>query len=262
MADETAEPARASLNPVQITDARICGEGLRVPMVPNKWTRPPEIEAALAALPPENAPDYLDRLRTGPVEVLVIKRRGATNSEIQDKISELLGAAVIPRAAASVAVHGDVPAWEWDDVASDVLERFWRRIQAGETFFEIRFNLAMKTLVRESVRRRGEGAQRQHERSVELYGELPEDRENVGATDEFAAIEQREIIRHGLDQLPEEQAHAIVLRYFGGLPVFSKDPTEPTIASTLNCSERKARKLLADGEASLGVHIWEAESDD
>ncbi len=196
---------------------------------------------------------------------MVIVRRQAKDDTLRGAIDEILVDRVLPLIRNAVLRHSQVPPEEYDEAEDEAMAMFWAAIQ-GESFFEIRFNLAMKTLAQGAGRRVGGGKQRERERSAER---IDSTRADSGAApldvaddaDDYGAIENDILIRDGLVTLPDEQAQAIVLHYLMDLPVFSQDAGALTVVSTLGCSERKARKLVANGLATIRLWIGEEESD-
>ena len=234
-----------------------------------KFTIPPEIQAELAALPEPTAPGYLDSLQQASLEVVVIARRLVTGQRLRDQIDSILVSRLTPVIRAAVHRHGQVPRTESDEAEQEAMVLFWEAIQI-ESFFEVRFNKAMKFLAKQVGRKIRGGKQREFERSALRAGtEDPEDPDGRDSpidvpdnVDEYSRSEDRDIIDVGLASLPEEQARAIVLYYRLELQIYSHDPAVRTVASVLGCGERKARKLIADGRAGLRRSIGQEEDDE
>ena len=223
-----------------------------------KYGRPPEIEAALVALPPPTGSGYVDRLRAVPLEVVVIARRGAGDRRLRDQIDGILVDRVSPRIRAAVRRQVSPSYHDIDEVEDEAMVLFWESL-SRESFFEVRFNLAMKRIVQHAAHHLRGGKKCEGERTATRIGPIdPEGSEGRGArldvaddADSYAAGDDRLLIEAGLATLPEEQGRALSLHYLIGLPVHSQDPAVQTVASTLGCGERKARQLIADGLASL-----------
>ena len=239
-------------------------------MVTNeKYTRPPEIEAELVALPTPTASSYLDRLLSVPIEVVVVARRQAADRMLRDQIDSILVERSLPRIRAAVYRHSGVPPEELDEAQGEALLLFWEEIQR-ESFFEVRFNSALKRLAKRAGRNIRGGKQRERERSALHIGseesEEANDRDTVtdipDDSDEYSQWESRYLIEIGLASLPHEQARAINLHYLMGLNVYSIDSAVRTVASELGCGERKARRLVAEGLAALRRSIGQEDGDE
>ena len=234
-----------------------------------KYTLPPEVEAELVALPTPTAASYLDRLLAVPIEVVVVARRQAADRMLRDQIDSILVERSLPRIRAAVYRHSGVPQEELNEAQSEAMLLFWEEIQR-ESFFEVRFNSALKLLAKRAGRNIRGGQQREHERSALRIGsddsEESHNRDTVldipDDSDEYSRWESRHIIEIGLASLPHEQARAINLHYFMGLNVYSIDPGVRTVASELGCGERKARRLVADGLVALRRSIGQEDSDE
>ena len=239
-------------------------------MVTNeKYTLPPEIEAELVALPAPTAPGYLDRLQRVPIEVVVISRRQAADQKLRDQIDSILIARSVPRIRAAVNRYSGVPPEEIDEAQGEAMVLFWEEIQRA-SFFEIRFNRATQYLAKRAGRNIRGGKQRERERFALRIGsnnysesnghdavtDIPDD------SDAYAQFESWHLIEVGLASLPVEQARAISLHYRFGLQIYSNDSEIQTVASELGCGERKARKLIADGKASLRRSIGQEVGDE
>ena len=163
-----------------------------------------------------------------------------------------------PRIRAAVHRHAGLPRDEIEEVEDEAMVLFWEAI-GQESFFEVRFNLAMKRLVQQAARRIRGGKQRARERAAVRIGpldsELSDGRDawaDVAADADISSeVADRMLIETGLATLPREQARALSLQYLIGLPVHSQDPAVRTVSSTLGCGERKARQLITDGKARI-----------
>ena len=212
-----------------------------------RFVRPPEIAAALATLPDEDDPDYLNQLEaTKFFEVLITARRIASTEALQRRINDIVAERVLGAIdGAAVRWWGEVPPGPWDDVKGEARAMFWEAIQE-ESFFEIRFNSAMKNLARQAGQRiRG----RKKFVPVDLLGAMDDD--VPSPHDEYAAAQHRMDLQQAIESLPDDQRRAYELHHEMGCPIFSKDPTVLTVASALGCAERKARQIWADTKAAL-----------
>ena len=234
-----------------------------------KYSLPPGIEAELVALPAPTVPSYLDRLLSVPIEVVVVARRQTADWILRGKIDSILVDRSLPRIRAAVYRHSGVPSEELDEAQGEAMLLFWAEIQ-HESFFEVRFNSALKRLAKRAGRKIRGGKQRERERSGLRIGsdgsEESNDRDTVtdipDDSDEYSQWESENIIEIGLASLPHEQARAINLHYLMGLNVYSIDSAVRTVASELGCGERKARGLVADGLAALRRSIGQEDDDE
>ena len=234
-----------------------------------KFTLPTEIETELAELPEPTAPDYLNRLQYASMEVVVIARRHTADLLLRDHIDSILVERAIGLIGAAVYRHSQVPEQELDEARDEAMVLFWEAIQ-DESFFEIRFNLAMKRIAQQAGRRIFGSEQRQHEwfaRRIDIAGsEDLDDRDGVidiaYSVDLDSLVDDRRLVEIGLAALTDEQGKALILHYHMGYPIFSSDPTVETVATLLGCRERKARKLIADGKAAFRYAIGEENNDD
>ena len=234
-----------------------------------KYSLPPEIEAELVALPAPTASSYLDRLLSVPIEVVVVARRQTADRMLRDKIDSILLDRSLLSIRAAVYRHGGVPSEELDEAQGEMMLLFWEEIQR-ESFFEVRFNSALKRLAKRAGRKIRGGKQRERERSalhIDSDGsEESNDRDTVtdipDDSDEYSQWESEYLIEIGLASLPYEQAKAIILHYLMGLNVYSIDSAVRTVASELGCGERKARRLVADGLAALRRSIGQEDDDE
>lgn len=238
-------------------------------MARQKLTLPPEIQAELDALPAPTAPDYLSGLRVASLEVVVIARRRAVTGRLRDQIDSMLVERSTLLLRAALYRYGGVTWTELEDAEQEAMTLFWEAIQ-GESFFEVRFNLAMMYLAKQAGRKTRGGKQRELERSALSIGsEGSEDSDDRGASievsddvDEYSRLEDKDLIEVGLASLPEEQARAITLHYMMELQIHSHDSEVRTVASVLGCGERKARRLIADGKAALRRAVQEEDGDE
>ena len=215
-------------------------------MVAEIYERPPEIAAEFAALPDENDPEYLNRLRAARFEVLLIARRGAPNEALRRRINDIVADRVVPRIHRSFRTRGGVPEEQRPDLKSEAVTMFWEAIQ-GESFFEVRFNRAMMFLLGQA-RQNVLGRKRSGGRvaSLDATAEAIPDPE-----DAYKALEIRMDIQQALEALPGDQRLAYALHYVIRLPIFSPDPAVLTVASVFSCRERKARQIMADTNHAL-----------
>ena len=234
-----------------------------------KYTRPPEISAELATLPAPTASNYLDRLQSASIEVVVIIRRQAADQRLRDQIDEILVNRSTRLIRAAVRRHGGVPTAEIDDAEQETMLLFWAAIQS-ESFFEVRFNLAMQYLAIQAGRNIRGGKQREVERNARRVdsqdSEEMDDRDAPidipDDADEYSRLDDQNLVDIGLASLPEEQAKALSLHYRMGLQIYSQDPAERTVATVLGCGERKARKLIADGRTALRRSIGQEDDNE
>ena len=232
-------------------------------MTEEKYERPAEIAAELDALPSADDPTYLTRLGSSALEVIVIARRLAAGGPLQVDVDEILANRALPAVRAAVFRHSRVPPEDLLDAQQEAMATFWEEIQK-ESFFEVRFNLALKRLAQRVGERIRGGKQRARERSAERLGSPrgAGDEQYVDVADDddqYEAIHNRMLVEAVLDVLPEEQARALALHYLMELPAFSKDPVVRTVASELGWAERKTRQILKDGRTAARLSIDQEE---
>lgn len=139
-------------------------------MTAGKYERPPEVQAALDALPPPDDDGYLDGLRSTLIEAVVAVHREATDPALRDRIADVLAERSEPRVQAAASRHGQAPSGEIEDVASELRVRFWGDIR-DESFFEVKFNKAMKRLAQTAGRDARRGKRGERERSAARLGQ-------------------------------------------------------------------------------------------
>ena len=233
-------------------------------MVAGRHERPAEVAASLAALPDERDPAYFNYLETVRLEVLVTARRRTVNPTLRARVDRLaLKRTEDPIRKAAVRHGNPLEGWE-DEVEDELKVLFWIAIR-GPSFFEVRFNLAMKRCAQDAgktIRGRGQrGLQSEREHRA-FRGQPGVDYEDIAGEDEYPAIDERILFQQGLATLPDRQARALVYVYEDDRPIFSKDPDVVTVASTLDCSERTARRLVANGLGALGLWYEQQVGDD
>ncbi len=234
-----------------------------------KYTLPSEIAAELAALPDPKVSGFLDRLQCVPIEVVVIARRQAIGRTLRDQIERILVERSARLISKAVERHSRVPPDEFEDVEAEAMALFWKKIQS-ESFFEIRFNSAMKSLAEQAGRKICGSNQWARERFAIRLGSEDDEKSDGNSfiadipddSNEYAQFERRFLIDVELASLPNDQARAIILHYRFGLQIFSKHPEVQSVASELGCGERKARKLVSEGKAALRHSIGQEEGDE
>ena len=218
-------------------------------MVAERWERPAEIAAEYEALPDEDAPDYLETLETASLEVVIIARRATENESLRRRVNLIVAERALPIIHAAAVGWGGVPEWEDDEVKDIAGFLFWEEIEQGESYFEVHFRNAAITIAKRAGERVRGRKQRQRDRDALALDpdDFPEN--PTGGLDK--AVVDRIIIQSALGTLTEEQQRAITLLYRMGCPIFSEDPSVPTVASGLGYAERKARQVIADARAAL-----------
>lgn len=232
------------------------------------YGRPPEIEAELAALPPPASPGYRDSMWSASMEALVIARRSATGA-LQRQIDLILAERAMPLIRTAAARHGAAPGGEAEEAEGEAMLRFWEEIQR-ESFFEVRFNRALMFRARHAGKRVRGGVQRARERSALRFDTTEQDAPSGGGSpvdiadsvDAYAQADVRMEVEVGLAAIDRRQAEALILHDLMGYPVHSRRHGTPTVMSLLGCSERTARRLLADGRAALRREIGEDDDGD
>ena len=223
---------------------------------------PPEIAKEFASLPSPRDPSYIDRLRSGSLEVLVRAYRSAVDANMKRRLAELVAERAVPDVRTSAARNAAPRQGEEDDVASEAVVRFWSMIQQ-KSFFEKRFNRAAR-MVALRVRASNWKGWRRNKRGRQIVPGHPGlDYDEPGAGDDEAEIaDTRMLIREHLERLSEDHQRAVVLRYWEGLDVHSEQPDAVTVASSLKCSRRRAFRLLAEAKAILRARIIGGNDDD
>lgn len=232
------------------------------------YDRPPEIEAELAALPPPAAPDYRDSMWSASLETVVIARRSAAGA-LQRQIDTILAELAMPLIRGAAARHGASPGSESEEVEGAAMLLFWEAMQ-HESFFEVRFNRALMFLARHAGKQVRGGMQRARERSALRFDATEQDALDGGggpvdiadSVDVYAQVDARMEVEVGLAAIDRRQAEALILHDLMGYPVYSRYPGIPTVASLLGCSERTARRLLADGKAAWRREFGEDDDGD
>ena len=232
-----------------------------------KYERPPEVEEALAALPPPDDEGYLGALGSTLIEAVVVRYREATDQTLRDRIADVLVERSEPRIQAAASRHGQALPGEIEDVESELRVRFWEDIQ-DESFFEMKFNKAMMWLAQTTGRDAKRGKRGERERSAarlgphgfgadesdDAFADIADD------ADPFGQVEDGIVVDQVLAALPDEQAQALALHYRLRLPIYSSDPGVKDVASALGYGESKTRKLMA--EALAAARRWFREEDD
>ena len=196
--------------------------------------------------------------------MLVTARRRTVNPTLRARVDRLtLKNTEDPIRKAAVRYGNPFEGWE-DEVEDELKVRFWIAIR-GWSFFEIRFYLAMKRRAQDAgraLRGRGEKELQREREHRALRGQPGVDYEDPAGEDEYPAINERRFFQQGLATLPDRQDRALVLVYEDDRPIFSKDPDVVTVASTLDCPERTAHRLVANGLGALGLWYEQQVGDD
>ena len=195
------------------------------------------------------------------MEALVIARRSATGA-FQRQIGLILGERVMHLIRAAASRHGAAPDGEAEEVEGEAMLLFWETIQR-ESFFEVRFNRALMFLARHAGKRVRGGMQRARERSALRFDTTEQDAldgsgspvDIADSVDVYTQVVARMTVEVGLSGIDPRQADALILHDLAGYPVHSRYPGIPTVMSLLDCSERTARRLLADARAALRREI-------
>ena len=222
-------------------------------MVAGEYYLPAEIAAELAALPGERDPAYFGYLETVSLEVLVTARRRTENLTLATQVERLLFDNTAEPIRKAAIRHGK-PLEGWEDEVEDELQAlFWIAIMR-RSFFEIRFNRAMKRRAQDagrSIHGRGQRRLQSEREHRALRGQPGVDYPGGAGEDEYPALDLQILFQEGLKPLPRRQAEALVLLYEHDLPIFSQDPDVTTIATELDCSEPTARRVVAAGLAAF-----------
>lgn len=193
---------------------------------------------------------YLAHLRRARLEVLVIARRGVRRRSLREAVDEVIADRVQPLIVRAVRRHARYPEGEEEDVVAQATERFWSAI-AGESFFDVRFNKAMKSLARNAGRTIRGGRQRELEREglLGLPGiDYPEPPDPTDMSEKWPLFMDADA---ALEALPRNQRALLWIRYWFGLPISSRNPCEETMAGMLYESERRLHYRLREAERAF-----------
>lgn len=128
-------------------------------------------------------------------------------------------------------------------------------------FLQVRFGLALKSLIIGVYNRYVKGMKKEAENTVPLSstaGHEPEGDDDVrngvqldDLTDPSIPMEQRLLYREGLSMLREPYRTAFILRYYEGWQIDAKDPSVPTLSRYFKKSPRTLQTWLALAEERL-----------
>ena len=226
-----------------------------------RYSKSAELAAEWESLGSPNEASFWQKLGDASIETMVTARRVYRLSQHVSRIDQLLADPVLARVLRMAkALAGDRGPGLQEELVGELVVSFWEELASGrESFYEIRFNRALwyrgltirRSLTETKVARTEMSAARIVLEPVEeVSGEHEVAEELVASpTDDIMELERDLDWAIILDTLPTEVARAVDLYYRAGLKVFSLNPGEPTVASVLRCSERKARQLLSAGRA-------------
>jgi DNA-directed RNA polymerase specialized sigma24 family protein len=206
---------------------------------------------------------FLERLAEASLETMIAARRvhAPASPYLRDRIDEILVAPLTVRVRALAARLGlQLPANVRDEIEDELNVAFWEAISKGESFFEIAFNLALHDLGISIWRRLVRGGQSTHDRVALRFGQIrtdaqgneravPEPADPAGPFEED--VERRATMHAALALLPAEERKAFIIHHVMGLPIYSSDSKQPTVATVRRWQERKARQLVADATRRL-----------
>jgi DNA-directed RNA polymerase specialized sigma24 family protein len=230
------------------------------------YSRPPDVEAAIAAALPLQVEEVLARAgvtRTDDPrylrsEVLVHLIREAMRAEKESAYNALLRALLERCMKILRSGISDSSIFDAEAVREEVISKVGllfaqehRRTNAKLDFYEIRFNNAFRKFYITGMRAElKELRNRVLPASRDADDDLPE--EDVFAEHEIknrtfaspeALLELKEFAEL-VDQLPEKEREAFVLRNIIGLEVESTNPEEETVATRCGVTGRAIRKRL------------------
>ncbi len=146
------------------------------------------------------------------------------------------------------------------DVIADLLDRILNLKNDRGDFLQVRFGLALKSLVIGVYRKylaRAEEAENIVPLSC-IAGYESEDDDEMqpvveldDMVDSSISVEQRVLYREGLSILKEPYRRAFILRYYDGWQVEAKDPSVPTLSRYFGRTPRTIRSWLTYAEDIL-----------
>lgn len=232
-----------------------------------KYEKPAELQREWEGLGDPAAPEFVDALASARMETIVTARRTLAGRVPIDRIDKTLidrSAPLINAAARRVAA--DAPDMYREEIEGEIVESFWRDVLGGESFYEIRFALTLLNAARDARRKVLGGKQRQRERESArvVFGEtdglsppgvFQSESELASLDDVSSDVVDRFTAQAILDRLPDDVARAMTLHVIMDLKIASIEPGEATVATVMDCSERKARGLIAEGRTAVAVMI-------
>ena len=152
-----------------------------------------------------------------------------------------------------------------DDAFSDVIWDLFTRILDLESdrgdFLQVRFGLALKSLIIGVYNQYVRGMKKEAEYTVPLSsiaGYEPEGGDDVrnsaqpgDVADPSISMEQRLLYREGLGSLEEPYRTAFILRYYEEWQIEAKDASEPTLSRYFGRTPRTIRTWLMQAEQML-----------
>jgi len=152
-----------------------------------------------------------------------------------------------------------------DDAFSDVIWDLFTLILDLESdrgdFLQVRFGLALKSLIIGVYNRYVRGMKKEEEHTVPLSSiagyepERDDDVRNSVQLDDVADppifMEQRLLYQEGLSSLKEPYRTAFILRYYEEWQIEAKDPSEPTLSRYFGRTPRTIRSWLMQAEQML-----------
>ena len=249
-----------------------------------RYRRPPTIEATIdaaltqdlstlqrrASVHNRSSPDFL------PPEALVHLIREARRRDDTDTMNSLLRP-LLARCARTLRskVHGDeLPNPE--AIREEILSQFAELFAIDGTsegadsldFYEVRFNLAFRTLRIDEVRRETRRLSRHPliqdlaspQVSEEGEGEELSDEDILADLSSLARSQPQQIkniflggLVPAINALPLDERRAVILCHHLGLPVESDDPDRMTAAKACGVTGRTIRNRLASAKAKLAA---------
>lgn len=241
-----------------------------------KYTRPPEIEAAIDQALALDAPSRLaraeirDRKASGflPKEALVHLIRAAKRDDDQATLTKLF-TVLVRRCEATLARRVPDGYPYALDIRDDTLSELGRLVAEDETgpnphrldFFEVRFDSGLLTLrtsiARKYLRRREHAADPDHLIREPVGGPLGQMATERAALDEFSVegTQEATVLLKAqmveLNRLPHDDRKLLLLRFGNEIPVESKDPDEVTLATFYKVEGRTIRNRIKAARARL-----------
>jgi hypothetical protein len=244
------------------------------------YVRPPEVEqqiwAALAGseqgmIERAKQRDYTasDYLQQETLVYLVRHYCRMGNDTMVNELSAILIARCTKHIGGRLAILG---ADHLEDAACDVVASLFSVIldltSDRADFFQVRFRPALDKLIIGVFRRYTHAKQQAHDQvplssfsgadgatdpEIAHHQRLPD-----ALTMPAASLEQNLLTQEALAQLKEPHRIAFLLRYLEGWPVFSSDPSVPTISRYFKRDPRTIRLWLEEAKARL--QAWQGET--
>lgn len=225
-----------------------------------RYTRRPEVEAEIAALPGGVGTDFrvavagATALETVVHTIRRLRRAGDDAGTLA--LTDVLIKKATPALERAARRQFPQSLDDQQDVMQLAAIQLWREVadtSPKEEFWEVNFAGMLVRACSDAARKiRG---QREHERPFRRSEDGAWDEELLQPDPKFSDRDDRAflsgaLLAGGLDQLEGDVRRAVYLK-MKGLRIDSKDPNAPTIARTLGVSGRTVQTYLRQGEDTL-----------